>query len=159
MRSYSSSTATAALLLFGAPIVTGAAGALATVRAPAFYQALVKPSWAPPPSLFGPVWTALYLLMGIAAFLVWRRHGWNGALVLFLVQLVPNALWSWLFFRWQLGAASIADIALLWVMIVVLEVWFSRLRVLSAVLLLPYLAWVTFATALNIAIVRATPSL
>lgn len=159
MRSYSSSTAAAALLLFGAPILTGAAGALATMRAPSFYAALVKPSWAPPPSLFGPVWTALYLLMGVAAFLVWRRHGWNGALLLFLVQLVPNGLWSWLFFRWQLGAASIADIALLWVMIAALIVWFFRLRPLSAALLLPYLAWVTFAAALNIAIVRATPSL
>lgn len=151
--------ALAAFTLIGAPLAAGAAGAFATAGAPAFYSALPQPSWAPPSWLFGPVWTALYLLMGIAALLVWLRHGWTAALALYFAQLVPNALWSWLFFRWRSGAGSIADIAILWVLIVVLVIWFFRLRPLAGALLAPYLAWVTFASALNVAVVRASPSL
>ncbi|HSP15319.1 MAG TPA: TspO/MBR family protein [Thermoanaerobaculia bacterium] len=155
-------TAIAAIVLIGAPLVAGAAGAFATTRAPEFFAQLAKPSWAPPASVFGPVWTALYILMGVAAFLVWRTHGSagaRGALILFGAQLIVNALWSWLFFRWRLGIASTADIALLWLLLVALVIWFVRLRPLAGVLLLPYLAWVTFATALNVAIVRANPDL
>src|SRR6476619_7286064 len=96
-------TSLAILILIGAPILAAAIGGYGSVTAPSFYKELVRPSWAPPSSVFGPVWTALYLIMGIAAFLVWRAHGWNGALTLFLIHLIVNTLWSWLFFRWGSG--------------------------------------------------------
>jgi tryptophan-rich sensory protein len=151
--------AVAAALFIGASLLAGAAGAFATANAQSFYAQLVQPSWAPPPSLFGPVWTLLYLLMGIAAFLVWRAHGWRGALTFFLVHLAVNALWSWLFFHWHLGTASIVEIVVLWLMVATLAVMFYRLRPVAAALLLPYLGWVTFATALNITLVRLNPAL
>jgi translocator protein len=143
-----------------ASLATGAIGALATRDAREFYAGLVKPEWAPPGWLFGPVWTALYLLMGVAAWLVWRRAGWSGAagaLSLFLAQLVCNALWSWVFFAWRRGAWALADIVLLVVLIVATLVTFARVHRLSALLLVPYLAWVLFATALTYAIWRANP--
>jgi len=142
------------LLVFAAAAV----GALATRNAPGFYAELVKPAWAPPSWLFGPVWTVLYLLMGVAAWLVWRTAGWGGAstaLSVFLAQLVCNALWSWLFFAWRRGALAFADIVLLLVLIVATFLAFLRLHRLAAFLLLPYLAWVTFATALTLAVWRA----
>lgn len=152
-------TAVAAVVLIGAPLLAGAIGAIASVDAQTFYGQLVRPSWAPPPWLFGPVWTALYLLMGVAAFLVWRAAGWQLALTFFLVHLAFNALWSWLFFHWRLGAGSIAEIVLLWLMVAALAVLFGRVRGVAGLLIAPYLAWVTFATALNIAIVRLNPAL
>lgn len=155
-------TASAALLFIGTPFIAGAVGAIASANAQSFYAQLVQPAWAPPPSVFGPVWTALYFLMGLAAFLVWKRFRWEGApvaLALFLAHLVVNALWSWLFFRWQLGLASSADITLLLVMVGTLVVLFFRLRPISGWLLLPYLAWVSFAAALNFTLVRLNPQL
>jgi translocator protein len=143
-----------------ASLATGAIGALATRQAREFYAGLVKPEWAPPGWLFGPVWTALYLLMGVAAWLVWRRAGWTGAvgaLSLFLAQLVCNAVWSWVFFAWRRGAWALADIVRLVVLIVATLVTFARVHRLSALLLVPYLAWVLFATALTYAIWRANP--
>jgi translocator protein len=148
----------AILILIGAPILAAAIGGVGSVTAPSFYKELARPAWAPPPSLFGPVWTALYLMMGIAAFLVWRAHGWNGALTLFLVHLIVNTLWSWLFFRWGSGVGSLADIAVLWLLVLILTIWFFRLRPIAGWLLVPYLAWVTFASALNFAIVRMSPA-
>lgn len=139
-------------------LAPGAVGALATRRARAFYASLVKPAWAPPGWLFGPVWTTLYLLMGLAAWLVWRTAGWSGAsgaLWLFLAQLVCNASWSWFFFAWRRGALAFADILLLLALIVATFFAFSHVHRLAAVLLLPYVAWVTFATALTYAIWRA----
>ena len=138
--------------------VAAAIGALATRDARAFYAGLVKPTWAPPGWLFGPVWTALYLMMGVAAWLVWRRAGWAGAagaLSLFLGQLVCNALWSWLFFAWRRGALAFADIVLLCGLIVATLIAFAHVHRLAAILLLPYLAWVIFATALTRGIWRA----
>ena len=141
-----------------ATLTTGAIGALSTRHAREFYAGLVKPAWAPPGWLFGPVWTVLYLLMGVAAWLVWRRAGWAGAttaLSLFLAQLVCNALWSWIFFAWHRGDLAFAEIILLLVLIVATVVAFDRVHRMAALLLLPYLAWVTFAAALNLAIWRA----
>ena len=138
--------------------VAAAVGALATRHAREFYAGLVKPSWAPPGWLFGPVWTLLYLLMGLAAWLVWRTAGWAGAaaaLSLFLGQLVCNALWSWFFFAWRRGALAFADIVLLLGLIVATLFAFVHVHRLAAILLLPYLAWVTFATALTHALWRA----
>jgi tryptophan-rich sensory protein len=141
-------------------MTAGAIGAVASAGAASFYGTLVQPDWAPPAWLFGPVWTVLYLLMGLAAWLVWLRAGWRGArpaLTLFLVQLAANALWSWLFFAWNLGAAALAEVVLLLGLIAATVVAFWRVRRLAAVLLWPYLAWVGFATALTWALWRANP--
>ncbi len=132
--------------------VAAAIGAAGSIDAGPFYAQLVRPDWAPPAWLFGPVWSSLYLLIGIAAWLVWRRHGWRdarSALVLFVVQLGANALWSWLFFAWRLGGLAFAEVAVLWLLIVATVVAFWRLRARAAALLmLPYLAWVSFAVVL-----------
>ncbi len=129
-----------------------AVGALGSIQAKSFYSQLVQPAWAPPPWAFGPVWTVLFTLMGIAAWLVWRSGGFSRnrqALTLFVVQLVFNALWSWLFFVWHLGLWALADIAVLWILIAATLVSFWRVRPLAGALLIPYLLWVSFAFALN----------
>jgi tryptophan-rich sensory protein len=137
-----------------------AIGGAASIRAGSFYMQLVRPDWAPRPDVFGPVWTILYALMGIAAWLVWRAEGFRAArtaLGLFLVQLVLNALWSWLFFGWHLGALAFADIVLLWVLIVATLVAFWRIRALAGALLIPYLLWVSFASMLNYSVWQLNP--
>jgi len=139
-----------------------ALGARASISASSFYAGLVLPVWAPPASLFGPVWTVLYAMMALAAFLVWRAHGWRAAapaLHLYLLQLGINALWSWLFFGWKQGALAFADILLLLVLIVATLVAFWRVHKLAACMLLPYLAWVGFASVLNYAFWQANPGL
>lgn len=137
-----------------------AIGATASAQAGTFYLQLARPPWAPPAWLFAPVWSALYFLMAIAAWLVWRAHGFHrarGALGLFLFQLAANAIWTWLFFAWRQGALAFAEILLLWALIVATVVAFWRLQPLAAVLLLPYLAWVTFACALTFTTWRLNP--
>ena len=144
-----------------ASFVTGAIGALASVNAAGFYGQLVKPAWAPPAWLFGPVWSVLFILMAVAAWLVWREHGFRGAgaaLKLYTAQLVANALWSWLFFAWHLGAIAFAEIVVLWVLIAATIVMFWRLHRLAAILLVPYLLWASFAAALNFALWRLNPA-
>jgi benzodiazapine receptor len=137
-------------------------GAVASVDAGSFYGQLAKPAWAPPASVFGPVWSALYLLMGIAAWLVWRERGAKGlavALGLFLVQLAANALWSWLFFAWRNGAAAFAGVLVLLVLVVATLVAFWRIRRAAGLLLVPYLAWVSFASVLTWTVWRGNPEL
>ena len=139
-----------------------AAGAVASAQAGAFYGQLSRPAWAPPGWLFGPVWSVLYTLMGVAAWLVWRERGWRGAAgahMLNLAQLAANALWTWLFFAWRQGALAFAEILLLWALIVATMVAFWHVKPLSAVLLIPYLLWVTFASALAFAMWRLNPGL
>lgn len=129
-----------------------AIGALASANAGAFFQQLIRPGWAPPGWLFAPVWSVLYFLMGVSAWLVWRVRGFRGAggaLALFVFQLAANALWTWLFFAWHLGALAFAEILFLWALILATLVAFWRIRPLAGILLLPYLAWVTFASALT----------
>jgi tryptophan-rich sensory protein len=142
--------------------IAAAIGSAASIQAGPFYTQLVRPEWAPPPGLFGPVWTVLYALMGIAAWLVWRVGGFRAArtaLTLFLVQLVVNALWSWLFFGWHLGALAFADIVLLWVLIVATLFAFWRIRPLAGALLIPYLLWVSFASVLNYSVWQLNPQI
>ena len=137
-----------------------AIGAAASVNAGAFYRTLSLPMWAPPASVFGPVWSVLYLLMGVAAWLVWRERGLAGAataLSLFLVQLVANALWSWLFFGWRLGALAFLEVIVLWMLILATMIAFWRVRRLAALLLVPYVLWVTFAAALTFAVWQRNP--
>lgn len=145
---------------FVATFAASIVGAIASVQATSFYQELVQPSWAPPSSVFGPVWTVLYALMAIAAWLVWRTGGFRAnrrALSLFIAQLVANALWSWLFFAWHRGWWAFVDIVVLWVLIVATLVAFWRVRILAGVLLVPYLLWVSFAMALNFSVWRLNP--
>lgn len=140
--------------------VAAAIGGAATIQAGPFYAQLVRPTWAPPASIFGPVWTVLYALMGIAAWLVWRATDSRAIRVpiaLFLVQLMLNALWSWLFFRWHRGALAFADILLLGVLIVATLIAFWRIRRLAGALLIPYLSWVIFASALNYSVWQLNP--
>jgi len=140
--------------------VASGIGAVASVRAASFYAQLVQPTWAPPSSVFGPVWTILFALMGVAAWLVWRAGGFRAnrsALTLFLVQLAVNALWSWLFFAWHLGALAFANIALLWLLIIATLVSFWRVRPLAGAFLIPYLLWVSFAAALNFSVWQLNP--
>ena len=142
--------------------LAAAIGALASIEAESFYAGLVQPDWAPPSSVFGPVWTVLYALMGIAAWLVWRSAGFHGArsaLMLFVVQLLLNALWSWLFFAWRQGGVAFAEVLVLLVMIAATVVAFWRIRPLAGALLLPYLTWVAFASVLNFATWRLNPQL
>ena len=141
--------------------IAAAIGAAGSIDAGPFYRQLARPDWAPPAWLFGPVWSALYLLIGIAAWLVWRRHGRRGArvaLALFVVQLGLNALWSWLFFGWRLGALAFAEIIVLWLSILATVIAFWRLRArLAAGLMLPYLAWVSFAVLLCFTVWQQNP--
>jgi len=145
-----------------ASLVAGGIGGLASANAGEFYGQLVQPAWAPPGWVFGPVWTLLYVLMGVAAWLVWRRYGFRGAsraLGLYGAQLVANALWPWLFFAWQQGTLALVGIALLWLLIAATIGAFWRLHRLAAFLLVPYLTWVSFAAALNWALLRLNPAI
>lgn len=146
----------------GLSLLAGGVGSIASANAREFYAQLVKPGWSPPGSVFGPVWTTLFILMGIAAFLVAQSPPSRQrriALITFVVQLVLNALWSWLFFAWRLGAGAFVEIVVLWLVIAALIVMFARIHKVAAVLLVPYLAWVTFATALTWAIWQLNPAL
>jgi len=135
----------------------GVAAFGAQFSARGFYSELARPSWSPPGWVFGPVWTLLYTMMAVAAWLVWRRSGFAAAslaLGLFLVQLAFNAAWSWIFFGMREIGWGFADIAALWVALLATLVVFWRRDRLAGALLIPYLAWVTFAAALNFTIWR-----
>jgi translocator protein len=139
-----------------------AVGGIASTDAKGFYAALVQPAWAPPAWLFAPAWTLLYTLMAIAAWLVWRAHGFagaRGALSLYVVQLVVNAAWTWLFFARRAGALAFADIVLLWVLVAMTVIAFARLHRGAAMLLVPYLAWITYAAALCYSTWKLNPAL
>lgn len=134
------------LLCFAAPAV----GTWATPGE--WYAALNKPSWNPPGWVFGPVWSALYTMMAVAAWLVWRRGGFAAqrrALVPFFAQLALNAAWTPLFFGLHRPDLAFAEILLLWLAIAWTIVAFWRVHRVAAGLLCPYLAWVSFAAALN----------
>ena len=149
------------LLIWLAVTFTAAAvGSIASINAQSFYVQLVKPDWAPPGYVFGPVWTVLYALMGLAAWQVWRVEGFKGsrpALCLYLVQLGCNALWSWLFFVWNLGLASFVEILVLLALILATTVSFRRKSPLAGALLAPYLLWVLYAAFLNYTLWRLNP--
>lgn len=137
-----------------------AAGVGALFLPGAWYAALAKPSWTPPDAAFGPVWTVLYVLMAVAAWWVWRRGGFAGArvpLAVYGVQLVLNALWSYLFFGLHRPALAFAELVALWVAIAVTMVSFWRVERVAGWLLVPYLAWVTLAGSLNLALWRMNP--
>lgn len=138
-----------------------AVGGIASANAGTFYNQLVRPTWAPPGWVFGPVWSILYLIMAIAAWLVWRaaanRKAKLVAISFFVAQLAANALWSWLFFAWQLGGLALLEIVLLWLLIACTILAFWRIKPGAGLILVPYLLWVTFASVLSWALWRANP--
>jgi benzodiazapine receptor len=122
-----------------------------------WYAALTKPALTPPGWVFPVAWTLLYATMGVALFLVWQRRGAplrTSALAVFAVQLVLNAAWSWLFFGLHRPDLAFIDIVALWVLILASAVLFRRIRPVAGALLLPYLAWVGFASYLNLMLWR-----
>jgi tryptophan-rich sensory protein len=148
-----------AVALVATPFIVAALGSRFTLASlGSWYRRLDKPAWNPPDRVFGPVWTALYLLMGIAAVRVWqaRRGGRDvgPALALYAVQLGLNLAWSWLFFDRRRLDLALADIAALDVAIAGTALAFGRVRPEAGLLLVPYLAWSTFATVLNAEIAR-----
>ena len=142
--------------------VAAVGGAVTAKAANEFYGVLNKPAWAPPGWLFGPAWTLLYILMGTAAWRVWRDAGFEGArveLAFYAVQLVLNAAWSYFFFVRRSGLGATIEVVSLWLSIAVTLVLFWRRDTLAGVLFVPYLTWVTFATALTIVVWRRNPTL
>jgi benzodiazapine receptor len=135
----------------------GGIGSFATIyQIPTWYASLQKPSWTPPSWLFGPVWTTLYTMMGVASWLVWRTSPspLSRPLLYFWLQLALNTLWSFLFFAWESPGLAFAEIILLWLAIAATIVAFRKLSPAASLLLLPYLGWVSFASLLNFAIWR-----
>jgi len=117
-----------------------------------WYEALNKPTWTPPNWVFGPVWTTLYAMMAVAAWLVWQHGGFVGqrrALTWFVIQLALNAAWTPLFFGLHHLGVALVGIVLLWGAIVMTALAFYRVSCVAAWLLVPYLAWVSFAAVLN----------
>ncbi|MEU5460226.1 TspO/MBR family protein [Streptomyces althioticus] len=144
------------LLLLAVCYAVAALGSLAAADSGDTYQALDRPSWAPPGWLFGPVWTVLYGTIAVAAWLALRgsdeRIGRRPAMILWSVQLALNLAWTPLFFAADAYGWAFAEICLLWLALVATVVAFARRRRAAAVLLLPYTAWVTYAASLNLAI-------
>jgi tryptophan-rich sensory protein len=136
----------------------GGLGAIATTpEIEGWYKTVAKPSWNPPDSVFGPVWTTLFIMMGVAAWLVWQRGGLKAAalpLTLFGFQLVLNVTWSWIFFGLHQPGWAFVEIVVLWLAILATTVAFWRCSKIAGWLLVPYLAWVSFASLLNFTIWR-----
>jgi len=152
-----------ALVLFVALCLgIGALGASVTATSvDTWYAGLVKPSFNPPDEVFGPVWTVLYVLMGVAAWRVWRsadRDTTRGPLTLFALQLAINLGWSVVFFGLHKIASAVATIVVLDVAVLVTMLAFRAVDQVAALLMLPYVAWVAFATLLNVAIWRLNPA-
>ena len=148
----------AALGWFGITFIAAVIGSQAGPGS--WYAALNKPSWNPPNWVFGPVWTYLYVTMALAAWRVWRRGGWTNrrtSLLMYLLQLILNAFWSPIFFGLQQPGFAFVEILLLWTAIAGTLVLFLRVDRLSGILLIPYLAWVSFAAFLNFTLWRLNP--
>ncbi|MDD4004905.1 MAG: tryptophan-rich sensory protein [Elusimicrobiaceae bacterium] len=151
---------TALLACIALCLTTGAIGSAAAGLAPDWYASLSKPAWNPPDRLFAPVWTALYLLMAVALWLVWKTESVPArktALVLFGVQLVLNAGWPLIFFGWRSPGVALAELLILWLAVAATLAVFAKQSRTAAWLLAPYLAWLSFAGALNFAIWRLNP--
>ena len=138
-------------------LATGFIGSLATTpNIEGWYDLIEKPDWTPPSSVFGPVWTALYLMMALAAWFVWRKPDAKRTipLILFFFQLFLNALWSWIFFGAHNPGAAVVEIFLLWVVILLTIIAFWKMTPVAGILMVPYILWVSYASALNFAIWR-----
>jgi tryptophan-rich sensory protein len=135
------------------PLSLGAiAGMFTSQSVPEWYATLNRPSFNPPNWIFGPVWTTLYILMGISFFLIWKKEASkvrNRAILIFLLQLLLNFAWSFIFFYFNMIGLALVEIILLWISIVMMLVVFYKIKPLASYINIPYLLWVTFATVLN----------
>lgn len=141
------------------PLLVGAvAGLFTSSGVNGWYAVANKPSFNPPNWVFAPVWTGLYILMGIAFYLIWKADATKtvkqAAIILFVAQLVFNFFWSFIFFQLQQPGWAFAEIILMWVLILFTIIWFGKISTTAAWLLVPYISWVSFATVLNYAIWR-----
>jgi len=137
------------------PLGLGAIAGLFTAEAvPGWYETLNRPSFNPPNWVFGPVWTTLYILMGISLFLIWKQSAGkerNLAILVFLLQQALNFGWSFIFFHYNMIGFALIEIIFLWISIVMMLVLFYKIKPVAAYINIPYLLWVTFATILNAA--------
>lgn len=143
------------IIALAIPLLIGFSGSFFTAsEIGSWYQTIQKPLWNPPNWIFGPVWTTLYVLMGISLFLVWRSSASQKrvAIILFTVQLVLNFFWSFIFFKHHQIGLAFAEILVLWLMILLTIFSFARINKLAAWLLVPYISWVSFAAILNFTI-------
>lgn len=145
------------VISIGLPVAVGAiAGLFTNTEINTWYQEIDKPSWQPPGWVFGPVWTLLYVLMGVALYLVWKSDApvktKRMAITLWIIQLVFNFFWSFIFFRQHQIDWALAEILVLWFFILLTIIYFSRISKLAAWLMVPYISWVSFASLLTYAI-------
>jgi tryptophan-rich sensory protein len=143
-----------AILSLALPQIAGLTGAMFTVTGEgSWYRTIEKPEWNPPGWLFGPVWTTLYILMGIAFYLIWTsaadKRIKRPAMAFWLIQLVFNLCWTLIFFYAQQIGYAFAEIVVLWLLILITILLFARISKLAAWLLVPYISWVTFAAVLT----------
>ena len=146
--------------VFWLVLTFGAAWAGARFLPDAWYRHLSKPAWNPPESIFGPVWSVLYLFMAIAAWFVWSETGWegfSGPLGFYLLQLVLNGMWTWIFFGRHRPGVALLDISVLWIVVAATLVSFWKVTPIAGALFVPYLAWISFAALLNFSIWRQNP--
>ena len=141
------------LVSIALPLGVGAIAGMFTAQSvPEWYAALNRPSFNPPNWIFGPVWTTLYILMGISFFLVWKQDASkerNQAILIFSLQLLLNFAWSFIFFYFHMIGFALVEIILLWVSIIIMLVLFYKAKPVASYINIPYLLWVTFATILN----------
>ena len=137
------------------PLALGAiAGFFTASSVRGWYSSLVKPSFSPPDWIFGPVWTTLYILMGISFYLIWTQpvsKRPNSAILIYLLQLTLNFAWSFIFFYLQQMGFALIEIILLWILIATMIIQFYKIKPIASLLNIPYLLWVSFATILNAA--------
>ena len=149
------------IICIGGALLAGIIGSIGTIDAiPTWYASLNQPSWTPPNWLFGPVWTTLYILMGVAAALVWKsdiKEGKSRVITFFFLHLLVNTAWSLVFFSLKNVEAALAVITVLWFMIATLMVLFWKYDKRSTYLLVPYILWVSYASTLNLGILLLNP--
>ena len=136
------------------PVAVGAvSGFFTSSEIPGWYQTINKPTWNPPSWLFGPVWTTLYVMMGVALFLIWKSDASQSvkktAIILFATQLVLNFFWSFIFFNQHQIGWAVVEIITMWIFILLTIFAFAPINKIAAWLLVPYISWVSFATILN----------
>ena len=142
------------IIAIAIPVAVGAiSGFFTATGVESWYQTINKPSWNPPGWIFGPVWTTLYVMMGIALFLVWKSDSSDilkkTAIALFAIQLILNFFWSFIFFNQHQIGWALVEIIAMWIFILLTIFAFGNVSKLAAWLLVPYISWVSFATILN----------
>jgi translocator protein len=135
------------------PLGLGSIAGIYTAQSvPEWYETLIRPSFNPPNWIFGPVWTALYILMGVSLFIIWNQRASkarNLAILVFMIQLLLNFGWSFIFFYFNMIALAFIEIIMLWMSIIWMIILFYKIKPLASYINIPYLLWVTFATVLN----------